>query len=764
MKNKFLVGFALLSATVFGQTDILDARNNYAIGQTVTVRGVVTNGSELGVIRYLQDETGSIAAYGSLMSGVNRGDSITVTGPLLEFSGLLEISTVASVTNHGPVGVPAPMIVPITSINESIEARLVKLDNVTFTLPGTFAGNTNYNVTDGTNTLQIRISGTTSNLIGTAIPTGVISLTGLVGQFNTAYQVIPRDLNDIVAYVAPQQEINVKIGGNTVLTNNTYVVGNTVNTTVTIENYGAGNLVVSGVNFSGTDAADFSTTYSGSTIGAGLTQTFDVVYTANGNGSKSAILNIMSDDTDEATYMINLEAVGLDGLASEPLLSATNLTFPNVKAYTLTLNFDGVATADKYLVLWKNGSAPTNLPIDGESYMRGDYIGTSKVAYSNTSTAIVPRGIIANQTYHFAIYPYNGAPGFENYLTDAPLTGSVTSSGSNVGNYYAGITSAETTMLTELSAKINPHTVITYVAYKSTVMNVFEEKDTTAGQSFVTCAYSGERKVYSGPFDWTGIGYSREHSYAHSWMPTEPANDPERPEYADQHNLYPTNLNEANTPRSNLPLGIVVTPQGSGNYLEGKKGLNAQGVTVYEPRDSQKGNAARAIFYMATAYNGISGDNWRIPSNQDQILLKDWHFADLPDNYEIARHELMFANQGNRNPFIDSVEYVCFIDFDNMVYNNDACNPSLSVNKIEKDSKSLSIYPNPSSEKVTVSVSGTEITSYVVTDLLGRVITEKIGLNNKNVVLDVEKFNNGSYILIANTKLGSTKSTFVVSK
>ena len=85
------------------------------------------------------------------------------------------------------------------------------------------------------------------------------------------------------------------------------------------------------------------------------------------------------------------------------------------------------------------------------------------------------------------------------------------------------------------------------------MMNQFEIRDTTAGQSYVVCAYSGERKVFNDPFDWTATGYSREHTYSHSWMPTFPCDSPEKPEYNDQHNLWPTNLQQANTPRSNLP-------------------------------------------------------------------------------------------------------------------------------------------------------------------------------------------------------------------
>ncbi len=756
MKNKLLIGFALLSSCFYAQDDILDARNNFAIGQTVTVKGVATNGSELGSIRYLQDATGAIAAYGSSLSGVGRGDSISVTGVLMDFNGLLEISPVNSHQNIQNVGIPVAPAVPITLVNESIEARLIKIENVTFVETGSFAANTNYNLTDGTNTLQVRIT-TGTNMVGTAIPTGPVSVSGLVGQFQTNYQILPRDLNDIVAYVAPQQEINVTIGGNTILTNGTYVIGNDASTTVTVENHGVGTLSVTGAMFTGTNAADFSSDLTTLSIAGGATQTFNILYTPVGNGSRSAVIEIASDDADENPYIINLDAVGVDGLADEPAASASNLVFSNVKPWTFTINFDGVPSAEKYLVLWKNGSAPTDLPVDGTNYMRGDYIGSSKVAASGLSTAIVPRGVIANQTYFFAIYPYNGPAGYENYLTSAPLTGSVSSPGSNIGSYYSGITSAESTLIAELTAKVNPHTVQTYAAYKSTVMQNFEVKDTTAGQSYVTCAYSGENKVFMDPFDWTTIGYSREHSFAHSWMPTFDASA--LPEYSDQHNLYPTNLQQANTPRSNLPMGEI-TGTVLFNYLEGSVGLDDDGQMCYEPRAKQKGNAARAMFYMCIAYNGVDGNTWNLPSGQDQMILKDWHFADVPDNYEIARHELMFANQNNRNPFIDSADFVCFIDFSNMTYNVNAC--TLGNENLKLDQKSLVVFPNPAQDVIYLQVNGTEISDFTIVDLQGREIMRKTALNSKLETLNTHAFKAGAYIVTVNTPLGTVKTNFVV--
>ena len=65
----------------YAQNNILEARG-MPVGTVVTVKGIATNGSELGIIRYMQDATAGIAAYGSAMEDVNRGDSIIVTGTL----------------------------------------------------------------------------------------------------------------------------------------------------------------------------------------------------------------------------------------------------------------------------------------------------------------------------------------------------------------------------------------------------------------------------------------------------------------------------------------------------------------------------------------------------------------------------------------------------------------------------------------------------------------------------------------------------------
>ncbi len=754
MKKTILTGFIAFASLFASAQTISDARN-MGIGQTVTVKGVVTNGSELGNIRYIQDGTAAIPAYGSNLSSVSRGDSITATGALLDFSGLLEISPTNSFINHGAGSMPTPLVVPLASIGESIEAQLVRVDNVTFTTTGTFAtGNSTVQVTDGVTTLDVRINGST-NIDGTAIPTGPVSIIALVGQFNTNYQIVPRDLNDIFAYVAPAKEINVKMNGTTVFNNGSFVVGNSASTTITIENSGVQALTISGTTISGTNASDFSTALNTASIAATGSQNFTLNFAPAGTGSRSAIITIANDDSDENPYIINLVAVGTDNLATEPISNPTGLTFPLVKPYTVGGQYTAGTSAEKYVVLWKNGSAVTGVPVDGTTYKRGDWVGDAKVAYVGSGTSFTPRGVIANQNYYFAVYAYNGPDGFENYKTTSPATGNITSQGSQIGNYYNGLNSNSTTFLSDLSALINPHTYVSYFNYKTTMMNQFEIKDTTAGQSYVTCVYSGERKVFTEPFDWTAVGYSREHSYCHSWMPTYPADNPEQKEYNDQHNLYPTNLANANTPRSNLPMGVI-----TGNvvytYLDCQVGYDASNQMCFEPRDEQKGNAARAIFYMATCYNGQLGNNWAIPSNQDQNLLKNWHMNDLPDNYEIARHEFVYSIQGNRNPYIDSVDYACHVNFSNMTY--DACQVGIE----EKLQSNFSVFPIPANNKVYAQINGINITSYNVVDMQGRVVSENKNVSLPVLELNASSFKGGMYILKAGTEFGEVQKQFII--
>lgn len=771
--KKLLIAIGIFTAsTVSAQLiSIADARNT-SLGQTVTVSGVATNGAELGGIRYLQDGTGGIAAYGgSQINGVSRYDSITVTGPLTEFNGLLEIGTGQTgghpvIINHGQATViPQPITVPVSAVNEPLEGQLIRINNVTFTSSGNFAGNTTYQITNGSTTLDVRVNSGT-NLVGTAIPAGTITITGIVGQFNTNYQIIPRDLNDIVPYVAPQREINVLVNGVTHLTGSTIFLGAATSADLVIENLGVGNLTVGDVEFSGPQSSVYSTTAVPAILGPESTNPYTITITPSTIGTQLATLTILSDDEDESEYVLHFEAGGTDGLATEPTSNPTGLTFPLNKAYKLDGQFNAGVGATRYLVLWSNDSPVSGVPVDGTSYLRGDVIGNARVAYVGNATGFTPRGIIANQNYHFAVYAFNGNAGIENYNTSNPAIGNVTSGGEEIGSYYSGISTSTPTFAADLKALVNPHTFITYYNYLQTMMNNFALRDTTGGQTYVECQYSGHKEVFPGNFTWVDADFSREHVFAHSWMPGNPYNGtPEHPAYTDQHNLFPVRMTGVNGARSNFPFGEVVTPNHT--YLSSKRGIDVNNNVVYEPREDRKGDVARALMYMAVSYNGTNG-TWALPDwisfilpyGQDPDVILQWHFQDLPDDYEIARNEYIYSVQGNRNPFIDSVDYACFIDFGSMNYNAEGCG-GLSVKDVISSSD-LSIFPVPATNQFTVQVSGTQISGYELLDLQGRVVTFEEKINNAVTSVNVAGINTGTYLLHVITPKGEVTQKVII--
>ena len=289
------------------------------------------------------------------------------------------------------------------------------------------------------------------------------------------------------------------------------------------------------------------------------------------------------------------------------------------------------------------------------------------------------------------------------------------------GTYYNSIDTGATSFVTDLHNLIYPHTRITYANFISTNIDNFASRDTTGGQKVVTCVYSGENYVYTPPFAWTT--YSREHTWCQSWMPTvDTSGFTSRPEYSDQHHLYPVNQNNANGRRSNHPLGDVVTV--TYQYLEGKVGLNSTGETVYEPRASHKGDAARALLYMAVCYNGYGGHDWTFNNLNNTILpglseapedvdmLIQWSEDDPPDDWEKARNEYVYSIQGNRNPFIDHPEYIDKIDFNTLTKKTSSTSPAITVSGSLSHFGTVSVGSSSSVQSYTVS--GSNLTSDIM--------------------------------------------------
>jgi phosphatidylserine/phosphatidylglycerophosphate/cardiolipin synthase-like enzyme/DNA/RNA endonuclease YhcR with UshA esterase domain len=187
----------VVATQLHGQLSVADARLAGA-GATVTTKGLVTNGAELGTIRYFQDNTGGLAVYdNAYAASISRGDSIEVTGLLADYNGLLEITSLTSmvIINSGNA-LPEPQLFTPAQIGEDEEGELVRVNDILFTnAGGVFAGNTTYAFNAGSETLNIFVRNG-SPLIGQPIPGGTVDMIGISSQYQTNYQVLPRDISD----------------------------------------------------------------------------------------------------------------------------------------------------------------------------------------------------------------------------------------------------------------------------------------------------------------------------------------------------------------------------------------------------------------------------------------------------------------------------------------------------------------------------------------------------------------------------------------
>jgi len=432
--------------------------------------------------------------------------------------------------------------------------------------------------------------------------------------------------------------------------------------------------------------------------------TLKIVFNPTVEGSNYAFLNVYVHNSDDFT--LNLKGIaGEKASAPEGILS--NLYFSDLKTYSLEMNFQYDQVADGFLVLKSNHNTPLSIS-DRVRYVVGNYIGDWMVVSGDTSKLIRPKSILANTNYYFKVVAFNGEGSFLNYDQSNILESNVlTPSSMQPNDYYSNVILKDENFISQLNSTISNHTSFPYSDYVENILQPFEMRDTLDHQYVVTCVYSGENAIFDLPFDWSEIGFSREHSYCHNWMPSNPANNPEKPEYQDLHHLFPVVFKNVNETRSNYPLGEV--KQIVTSYNECKFGYNNEGELVFEPREEHKGDAARAIFYMCIAYHSNLG-SWNlkpiisssIPYGQDQDILKKWNLMDLPSNWEMSRNDYVASIQGNRNPFVDHPEYACDIDFYTMDYIDGLNCSELSVLFIE-DNQDITLSPNPARNNFTVS-------------------------------------------------------------
>lgn len=590
----------------------------------------------------------------------------------------------------------------------------------------------------------------------------------------------------IAANVPTVQEINVQYQGNDVPSGTSIQFASSVGIAKTIklgiENLGTGtNLTISGTSFSGSAASEYVVSSSPSSIAGQSADTLNVVFTPSTNGSRIATLSIANNDANENPYTIVLDGIGGTG-ASEPAANPSNFSTPILKTYRIHGQFTGV-TADKYIVLFNRSADFADMPVDGMEYEIGQGIGAAKVAYIGTNANFRIKDAVANTKYFVKVFAFNGQGQFTNYRTSDPLSADFDTPAATMvdATYYNDVDETLSSFVTDLHNTINPHFTRFYSNYGPEFVSLFLSRDTLGGNDVATCVYSGNNVVFTPPFSWPGTGMNREHTLAASWMPSVGNSD--TPEYQDYHHLFPT-ISTANSQRSNHPLGVVVNVTNS--FGDGKVGTDAQGNTVYEPRDAQKGDAARAMFYMNTAYHDPQGgDAWGFDNlnsegpNQKQEVLKTWHTQDLPSAFEHARNDFLDSLQQNRNPFVDSAHFVCYINFKTMSYiatPDSAClalttningapidttDSTISVSNVEFDDL-WRLYPNPAANFITVGHTAYENLSVSIINLSGALVYRQ----NITFVesIDVRSLTQGIYFISIQNQDNGVTQTFKLIK
>ena len=156
----------------------------------------------------------------------------------------------------------------------------------------------------------------------------------------------------------------------------------------------------------------------------------------------------------------------------------------------------------------------------------------------------------------------------------------------------------------------------------------------------VTCVYTGRAATFNDRPGANNNSFNCEHTFPQGFFSQN------LPMRSDIHHLFPTDVT-SNSQRGNLEFGVVTgTPTWS-------QGGSKKGNGVFEPRDAQKGQVARALFYFVLRYQDYSNH-----VQGQEAILRDWFAQYQPNSFDIQRNNDIYAVQNNRNPFVDYPQFL----------------------------------------------------------------------------------------------------------
>ncbi len=183
-------------------------------GAKVLVRGVLTAADQFGGPAFIQDATGGIPVFDSQVHGegiFQIGDEIEILATLGAFNQQIQLGNIEELELISSGNVVTPKVVSIVEITPALEGQLVQIPAAAFAVPrGLLFPESNYVIVDATGSLELRIDGQVSSLVGKVVPANAQTITGVVGSFRGTLQLLPRfeaDLPGATPYVAAGSDI-----------------------------------------------------------------------------------------------------------------------------------------------------------------------------------------------------------------------------------------------------------------------------------------------------------------------------------------------------------------------------------------------------------------------------------------------------------------------------------------------------------------------------------------------------------------------------
>lgn len=220
----------------------------------------------------------------------------------------------------------------------------------------------------------------------------------------------------------------------------------------------------------------------------------------------------------------------------------------------------------------------------------------------------------------------------------------------------------------------------------------------------------------------------------------------------DAHNLRAVDR-QINSSRSNNPYREKITEID----LTGQAKLYNNG---FYPGDEWIGDVSRIIMHMYMHY-GLETDPQKVAfnnttSNTDRMpdMFLRWNAMDKVSEFEKVRNEVIAANQGDRNPFIDN-PYLA-----TLIWGGEKAENTWSeLETINYDYQQIvvEVSPNPTTDKVVIN-SKTFISANLY-DINGRLLAT----NLKNEI-NLSQYPNGIYILAIHLEDGNIVTKKVIKK